>query len=69
MTSLHFIEWTDIGPIVSTNGSTHIPPPWGLEGPSHSEKKGRLTNISLGCEILPLCMGQTKLYINVNQQT
>ena len=69
MTSLHVIEWTDIGPIVSTNGSTHIPPPWSLEGPSHSEKVGKLINISLGYEILPLCMGPTKLYISVNQQT
>ena len=57
-----------MGPIISTNGSTHMPPPWSLEGPSHSEKEGRLINISLGYEILPLCMGPTKLYINVNQQ-
>ena len=46
-----------------------MPPHWSLEGPSHSEKEGRLSNISLGYEILPLCMGPTKLYINVNQQT
>ena len=46
-----------------------MPPPWSLEGPSHPEKEGRLINISLGYEILPLCMGPTKLYINVNQQT
>ena len=45
-----------------------MPPPWSLEGPSHSEKEGRLINISLGYEILPLCMGPTKLFINVNQQ-
>ena len=57
-----------MGPIVSTNDSTHMPPPWNLEGPSHSEEK-RLINISLGYEILPLCMGPTKLCINVNQQT
>ena len=46
-----------------------MPPPWSLEGPSHSEKVGKLINISLGYEILPLCMGPTKLYISVNQQT
>ena len=46
-----------------------MPPHWSLEGPSHSEKEGRLSNISLGYEILPLCMGPTKLYISVNQQT
>ena len=45
-----------------------MPPPWNLEGPSHSEEK-RLINIPLGYEILPLCMGPTKLCINVNQQT
>ena len=30
-----------------------MPPPWNLEGPSHSEEK-RLINIPLGYEILPL---------------
>ena len=43
-----------------------MPPPWNLEGPSHPEKEGKLINISLGCEILPLCMGPAKLYINVS---
>ena len=46
-----------------------MPPPWSLEGPSHPEKEGRLINISLGYDILPLCMGPTKLYINVSRQT
>ena len=46
-----------------------MPPLWSLEGPSHSEEEGRLINISLGYEILPLCMGPTKLCINVSQQT
>ena len=58
-----------MGPIVSTNDSTHMPPPWSLEGPSHPEKEIKLTSIPLGYEILPLCMGPTKLCINVNQQT
>ena len=46
-----------------------MPPPSSLEGPSHPEKEGRLSDISLGYEILPLCMGPTKLCINVSQQT
>ena len=46
-----------------------MPPPWSLEGPSHPEKERRLINISLGYEILPLCMGPTKLCINVSRQT
>ena len=32
-------------------------PPWSLEGPFHPEEEGRLINISLGYEVLPLCMG------------
>ena len=43
--------------------------PWSLEGPFHPEEEGRLINISLGYEILPLCMGPTKLCINVSRQT
>ena len=43
-----------------------MPPPWSLEGPSHPEEEGRLINISLGYEILPLCMGPTELCINVS---
>ena len=66
---LWVIEWTDIRPIVSTNDSAHTPPPWSLEGPSHPEEEERLINISLGYEILPLCMGPTKLCINVSRQT
>ena len=46
-----------------------MPPPWNLEGPSHPEKERKLINISLGYKILPLCMGPTKLYINVSRQT
>ena len=30
---LQVVEWTDIGPVVSTNDSVHMPPPWSLEGP------------------------------------
>ena len=46
-----------------------MPPPWSLEGPSQPEEEGRLINISLGYEILPLCMGPTKLCTNVSRQT
>ena len=46
-----------------------MPPPWSFEGPSHPQEEGRLINISLGYEILPLCMGPTKLCINVSRQT
>ena len=66
---LQVVEWTDIGPIISTNDSVHMPPPWSLEGPSHPEEEGRLINISLGYEILPLCMGPEKLCINISRQT
>ena len=63
---LKVAEWTDIQPVISTNDSTHMPPLWSLEGPSHPEEEGRLINISLGYEILPLYMGPIKLCINVN---
>ena len=43
-----------------------MPPPWSLEGPSHPEEEGRLINISLGYEILPLCVGPAELCINVS---
>ena len=48
------VERTDIVPVVSSNDSVHMTPPWSLEGPSHPEEEGRLINIPLGCEILPL---------------
>ena len=51
---LQVVEWTDIGLVISTNGTTHIPPPWSLEGTTHPEEEGRQINISLGYEILPL---------------
>ena len=36
---LQVIKWTDIGPVISTNDSVHMPPPWSLEGPSHQRNK------------------------------
>ena len=63
---LQVVEWTKRRTIISTNDSIHMPPPWSLEGPSHPEEEGRLINISLGYEILPLCMGPTELCINVS---
>ena len=65
---LQVVELTDKGWIVSTNDSVHFPPPWSLEGPFHPEEEGRLINISLGYEVLPLCMG-LELCINVSRQT
>ena len=41
-TLLQVVEWTDTVPIVSTNDSVRMPPPWSLEGPSHPEEEGRL---------------------------
>ena len=55
---LQVVEWTKRRTIISTNDSIHMPPPWSLEGPSHPKEEGRLINISLGYEILPLCMTQ-----------
>ena len=43
--------------------------PWSLKGPSHPEEEGRLINISLGYEVLPLCMGPSELCINISQLT
>ena len=40
---LQVVEWTDIGLVIPTNDSVHMPPPWSLEGPSHPEEEGRLT--------------------------
>ena len=57
------------GPIVSTNDSIHMPSPWIIKGPSHPEEEGKLINISLGYEVLPLCMGPTELCINISRQT
>ena len=66
---LQVVEWTDIGPVISTNDSVHMSPPQSLERPSHPEEEGRLINISLVYKILPLCMGPAELCINVSQQT
>ena len=40
-----------------------------MKGPSHPEQERKLNNISLGYEVLPLCMGPAKLCINVSRQT
>ena len=65
---LQVVKCRDKGPIISTNNSVHMPPPWNLERPFHPEEEGRLINISLGYEVLPLCMG-LELCINVSRQT
>ena len=46
-----------------------MPPPWNVKEPSHPGEEGNLINISLGYEVLPLCMGPAVLRINVSQQT
>ena len=46
-----------------------MPPPWNAEGPSHPREEGKLISISLGYEVLPLCMGPAKLCIKVSRQT
>ena len=63
---LQVVELTDKGPIVSSNNLVHMPLRWNLEGPFHPEEEGRLINISLGYEVLPLCMGPSELCINVS---
>ena len=49
--------------------TTHMTPPWNLEGPSYPKKKEKLINISLGYKVLPLYMGPTESCINVTRQT
>ena len=63
---LQVVEWTEKGPIISTNDSIHMPSPWSMKGPSQPEEEGRLINISLGYEVSPLCMGPVELCINVS---
>ena len=63
------VEWTERGPVVSTNDSIHMPSPWSIKGPSQAEEEGKLINISLGYEVLPLCMGPAELCINISRQT
>ena len=46
-----------------------MPPPWNVKEPSHPGEEGNLINISLGYEVLPLCMGPAELCRNVSQQT
>ena len=52
------VEWPEKGPNLLTNDSIHMPSPWSLKGPSHPEEEGKQINISLGYEVLPLCMAQ-----------
>ena len=46
-----------------------MPSPWSFKGPSHPEEEGKLINISIGYEVLPLCMGPAELCINISRQT
>ena len=40
-----------------------------MKEPSHPGQERKLINISLGYEVLPLCMGPAKLCINISQPT
>ena len=46
-----------------------MPSPWSIKGPSQAEEEGKLINISVGYEVLPLCIGPAELCINVSWQT
>ena len=46
-----------------------MPSPWNIKGPSHPEEEEKLINISLGYEVLPLCIGPAELCINISRQT
>jgi endonuclease/exonuclease/phosphatase (EEP) superfamily protein YafD len=42
---LRLVEWSERGPIVFTNDSTYLPPPWKSTGPNHSLEEGTAMNI------------------------
>ena len=65
---LQVVDWMERGPIILTNNSTHMSSPLRFKGPSHTEEEGRLINISLGYEVLPLCMGPAALCRNISRQ-
>ena len=65
---LQVIEWTERANRINTKDSIHMPSPWNLKGPSHPEEV-KLISISLGYEVLPLCIGPAKLCINISWQT
>ena len=46
-----------------------MPPPWNVKEPSHPGEEGKQINISLGSEVLSLCLGTEKSCINFSQQT
>jgi hypothetical protein len=63
------VEWSEKGPIVFTNDSTDFPPPWKTTGPNHPLEEGTAMNISLGYEILTLCIGHPIPCLPVSIQT
>jgi hypothetical protein len=63
------VEWSERGPVVFTNDSTHLPPPWTSTGPNHPSEEGTAMNISLGYEILPLCTCHPAPCLPVSIQT
>jgi hypothetical protein len=66
---LRLVKWSERGSIVSTNDSAHLPPPWKSTGPHHPSEEEIVMNISLGDEILPLCVGHPAPCLPVSIQT
>jgi hypothetical protein len=66
---LRLVEWSERGPIVFTNESIHLPPLRKSPGPNHPSEEGTAMNISLGYEILSLCVGHPAPCLPVSIQT
>jgi hypothetical protein len=66
---LRLVEWSERGPIVFTNDSTHLPPPWKSTGLNHPLEERLAMNTSLGYEILPLSTGDPTHCLPVSIQT
>lgn len=45
-----------------------LPPPWSFTPPVKPEEEGALMNITLGYEVLPLCLGQGKICLPLSHQ-
>jgi hypothetical protein len=43
---LRLVEWSESGPIIFTNDSTQLSPPWKSTGPNHLLEEGTAMNIS-----------------------
>jgi hypothetical protein len=63
------VERSERGPVVFTNDSACLPPPWTSTGPNHPSEEGTAMNMSLGYEILPLYVGHPAPCLPVSIQT